>query len=74
MVLVSILMTWIYQHTDRSTLSAALVHFSGNLCGALLPKANRVAALEVVFLSIAAVVALDWRRRAPVDDSQGSRP
>jgi len=33
-----------------------LVHFSGNLCGALLPKTDRVAALELAFLSLAAAL------------------
>jgi membrane protease YdiL (CAAX protease family) len=61
MVPLSVLMTWVYNNTDRSTLSAVLIHYSGNLCGALLPKSDRVAALELLFLSLAAVVViLGW--------------
>jgi len=61
MVPLSVLMTWVYNNTSRSTLSAVLIHFSGNLCGALLPKTDRVAALELGFLSLAAVaIVLGW--------------
>jgi hypothetical protein len=52
----SLLITWVYNNTGRSTLSAVLVHFSGNLCGALLAKTEGVAALELAFLTVAAVV------------------
>ena len=47
---------WVYEGTARSTLAAALVHFSGNLCGMLWPKTDRVAAFELAFLTLAAVV------------------
>jgi len=64
MVPLSILMTWVYNNTDRSTLSAVLIHYSGNLCGALLAKSDRVAALELLFLSLAAIVAIvGWGAR-----------
>ncbi|MFV1979012.1 MAG: type II CAAX prenyl endopeptidase Rce1 family protein [Myxococcota bacterium] len=56
MLPLSILMTWIYNNTGRSTLSAMLVHFSGNLCGALLAKSTIVAAVELLLLSLAAVL------------------
>jgi membrane protease YdiL (CAAX protease family) len=64
MVPLSVLMTWVYEATSRSTLSAVLIHYSGNLCGALLPKTDRVAALELAALSLAAAwVAGGWRQR-----------
>jgi membrane protease YdiL (CAAX protease family) len=64
MIPLSVLMTWIYNATARSTLSAVLVHYSGNLCGALLPKTDRVAALELAALCIAAaLVARGWGPR-----------
>ena len=64
LVPLSILMTWVYNNTARSTLSAVLVHFSGNLCGELLPKTDRVAALELAFLSLAAaLVSSVWGAR-----------
>jgi membrane protease YdiL (CAAX protease family) len=54
MIPLSVLMTWVYNNTSRSTLSAVLIHFSGNLCGAVLSKTDTVAALELLFLCIAA--------------------
>jgi membrane protease YdiL (CAAX protease family) len=52
----SVLIGWVYEGTARSTLAAALVHFSGNLCGMLWAKTDRVAAFELAFLTLAAVV------------------
>jgi membrane protease YdiL (CAAX protease family) len=64
MVPLSILMTWVYNNTARSTLSAVLIHYSGNLCGALILKTDPVAALECAFLSLAAgAVVLGWGAR-----------
>jgi membrane protease YdiL (CAAX protease family) len=64
MVPLSVLMTWVYNNTARSTLSAVLIHFSGNLCGALLAKSDRVAALEVALLAGGASFAvLGWGAR-----------
>jgi len=66
MVPLSVLMTWVYNNTDRSTLSAVLIHYSGNLCGALLAKSDRVAALELLFLCLAAIVViLVWGAERP---------
>jgi hypothetical protein len=64
MLPLSVLMTWVYNNTARSTFSAVLVHYSGNLCGELLPKTDRVAALELAFLSLAAaLVTTVWGAR-----------
>lgn len=52
----TVIITWVYNHTDRSILSAALVHFSGNIIGALLTKTDRFALIELVGLSIVATV------------------
>lgn len=73
----SVLMTWVYNNTSRSTMSAVLIHYSGNLSGALLSRSDRVAALELVLLSLAAILVtarrgahgLTGRRPA-----SGSRP
>lgn len=54
----SVLITWVYNHARRSILAAVLVHFTGNLCGALLDKSDRVAALELVGLVLAAAVVI----------------
>jgi len=74
----SVLITWIYVHTSRSTLSAVLVHFSGNLCGAIVPKTDRLAGLELLFLSAAAIlVTLSGGLRTgsdePAGDARGER-
>lgn len=62
MVPLSVLMTWVYNHARRSTLSAAFVHFSGNLCGALIAKSTRLAAIELVLLTVVAAVVVVSRR------------
>ncbi len=56
MIPLSVLMTWVYNHTRRSTLSAVLIHFTGNLTGLLVAKTERLALFELVALSVAAVV------------------
>jgi len=62
MVPLSVLITWVYNHSRRSTLSAALVHFSGNLCGAMVAKSTRLAAIELALLTAgAALVVLQGR-------------
>jgi membrane protease YdiL (CAAX protease family) len=65
MVPLSVVMTWVYNNTQRGTLAAVLIHYSGNLCGALLPKSDRVAAIEVVFLVlVATLVVMGWGGRS----------
>lgn len=57
----SVLVTWVFNNTARSTLSAVLIHYTGNLTGALLPKSNLVAGLELVLLTVAAaIVVAGW--------------
>ena len=58
MLPLSVVITWVYLHTARSTLAAALVHFSGNLCGALIVKSTALAALELAVLCAAALLVL----------------
>ena len=60
----SVLATWIYDDTARSALSAVLVHFFGNLFGALLLKTDRLAALELALLCVAAVPVVAHAGRA----------
>lgn len=56
MIPLSVLMTWVYNHTRRSTLSAVLIHFTGNLTGMLVAKTESLALWELVVLGVAAVV------------------
>jgi membrane protease YdiL (CAAX protease family) len=53
----SVLMTWIYNNTQRSTLSAVLFHFMINLTGQLF-ELTRDADLYQVLLQVAAAVAI----------------
>ena len=52
----TIIITWVYNHTRRSTLSAVLVHFSGNMIGAILTKTDRLAFLELLGLTLVAII------------------
>jgi len=72
MLPLSVVMTWVYERTRRSTLSAVLVHATGNLCGALVSKTTRLAAFELVGLALAAaaiVIALGPRHFGPRESS-----
>lgn len=51
----SVLMTWVYNHTRRSTLAAVLIHFTGNLTGLLIAKTERLALWELVAVGVAAL-------------------
>lgn len=58
----SIIMSWIYYRTNRSTLSAILFHFSGNAAGELFsigPEARMIA----VLLGLLFAAAVVWRER-----------
>lgn len=57
----SILQTWIYNNTGRSTLSAILLHFMGNFTGELFELSAR-AEIYSFLLAIAAaiIVVLAW--------------
>jgi len=54
----TILITWIYNHTNRSIMAAVLVHFSGNIVGALVTKTDHLALLELIGLILVAVVLI----------------
>lgn len=60
----SVLMTWLYNNTQRSTLSAVLFHFSGNLCVAFLPATDRMFAFLVLVVGLAALVVTTLHGRA----------
>jgi membrane protease YdiL (CAAX protease family) len=54
----SILMTWIYNHTQRSTLSAVLFHFMINFVGELFALSARADLYQVAVWTTAAVAVL----------------
>ena len=67
----TIIITWIYNHTNRSILIAAIVHFSGNIVGAILPKSDRLALLELFGLIVFAIIIsiftgseLGWKKNS----------
>jgi membrane protease YdiL (CAAX protease family) len=45
---VSPLMTWIYNHTGRSILSAVLFHFACNMTGATMIRTNRIETFRIL--------------------------
>ena len=54
----TVIITWVYNHTNKSILSAALVHFSGNIIGAIFTKTDRLAFLELLGLTIVAALII----------------
>jgi len=58
-LLISVLYTWIYNHTGRSVLAAILFHFSVNAAGELLDAAPSVDACEA-YLTAALVLFVLW--------------
>lgn len=52
----TILITWVYHHTKKSILSAVFVHFAGNMIGAILAKTDRLALLELIGLTLVALI------------------
>jgi len=51
----TVIITFVYNHTKTSILSAAIVHFSGNIIGAILTKTDQLAFIELIGLTIAAL-------------------
>lgn len=68
----TILITWVYIHTERSILSAALMHFSGNIVGALLVKSSRLALIELAGLTLVAIVIIAMTGLRPEDSLQSA--
>ena len=54
----TVIITWVYNHTKRSTLAAAFVHFSGNIIGAIVTKTEQLALFELLLLTIAAFLII----------------
>lgn len=57
----SVLMTWIYNHNQRSTLSAVLFHFMINFVGELFALTERADFYQIVVWAVVAIaVVLVW--------------
>ena len=62
MIPATVLYTWIYNSTHRSTLSAVLFHFVINFAGELLPRSPSAEWYNLaLFAIIAAVITATWR-------------
>ncbi len=60
-VVTSILFTWIYNNTNRSTLSAILFHFMANFTGELLPLTGEARAYSLILLiALSIIVVVVW--------------
>jgi len=61
-IIISVLFTWIYNNTNRSTLSAILFHFMINLTAELMPltEQGRIYSTELVTL-LSVMVIVIWR-------------
>jgi membrane protease YdiL (CAAX protease family) len=67
----TVLMTWIYNHTNRSTLSAILFHFMMNFTGEFLHFPDDIKVFQFVWLVVMAVVVVacgGLRKKAPAAD------
>jgi membrane protease YdiL (CAAX protease family) len=63
MVFSTFVMTWIYNHTQRSTLSAILFHFMINFTGELFTLSPRAEILQFnVWGLVAITIALLWTK------------
>jgi membrane protease YdiL (CAAX protease family) len=58
MVPESILMTWIYNNNQRSTLSAVMFHFMINFTGELFTATERAELFQVLLLTVAALAVI----------------
>lgn len=66
LLLVSVLYTWIHEHTERSILAAILFHFSINAAGELLNAAPSVAVYEMgLTTGLVLFVLWRWAARPP---------
>jgi membrane protease YdiL (CAAX protease family) len=56
----SIVITWIYNSTNRSILAAILFHFSGNAFGELFALSQQAEVYNTLFLVVTALVIVPW--------------
>ncbi len=84
-IALAVIYTWVYNHTDRSVLSAFLLHFMGNATFSLFAEVGGTLPLQtevistVLHVSVAVAVVLAWgpetltrHRRRPDAESRGA--
>jgi membrane protease YdiL (CAAX protease family) len=65
-VALAVIYTWVYNHTDRSVLSAFLLHFMGNSTYSLLADVGGALPLQtevistLIHVAVAVVVVVVW--------------
>jgi membrane protease YdiL (CAAX protease family) len=70
MVPQSVIMTWIYNHTRCSTLSAVLFHFSVNAVGELVALTERAEICQLLlWIAVAVAVVATWALWTPAGES-----
>ena len=57
-VITSILFTWIYNNTHRSTLSAILFHFMANFTGELIPLGGSARMISLLLTTLLAIIVV----------------
>jgi hypothetical protein len=71
----SLLMTWIYQNTDRSILSGTLLHFTSNFSAQLIaPSSDRLEILRVLLILEVGIAGIVWGSRKTKPGAQQSIP
>jgi len=74
-VIEAILYTWIYNNTNRSTLSAILFHFMGNAFGELFALSARAEVYSFILAIVAVVlVVIIWGPRTLTGEKKESQP
>ena len=57
-IVISVLFTWIYNNTHRSTLSAILFHFMINFSGELLPLTEQARIIGLILVTLASITVI----------------
>ncbi len=63
-LLTSVLIGWIYNHTRRSVLAAILFHFLVNLTGELLMPSQEVRLYRTILIGLLVMALIFWRGAA----------
>jgi membrane protease YdiL (CAAX protease family) len=71
-VILSFLFTWIYNNTNRSTLSAILFHFMLNLTAELIPLNEQSGIYSFILVAVVStILIIFWKAGWSLPDSKG---